>query len=81
MKKNEIALLILIVSITAFGAFFVGKSIFGDRVSKPVEVSTADPISPTIEQPSAEIFNENAINPTVPIKIGGEGEGKTPFTN
>lgn len=80
MKKNELALLILIVSMTAVAAFFVGKGIFGDQVAKPVEVSTTTLISPTLEQPSKEIFNENAINPTVPIKIGG-GDGNTPFPN
>jgi hypothetical protein len=80
MKKNEIALLVLVVAMVGFIAFLVGNSIFGGKVSKPVDVETATAISPDIVQPSGAVFNENAINPTVPIKIGG-GDGATPFSN
>lgn len=78
MKKNEIALLILIISISGLAAFFVGNSLFGGKVSKPVEVDTATPISADVISPSSSVFNDNAINPTVPIKIGA-GSGTTPF--
>lgn len=80
MKKNEIALLILIVSICGLIAFFIGNSLLGDKVSEPVKVETIDPISADIDEPSKDIFNANAINPTVPINIGG-GDGSTPFPN
>ena len=80
MKKNEIALLILIVGVAGLIAFFVGNSVFGRKVSKPVTVETAKQISPDLVDPSSQIFNENAINPTVPIKIGG-GDGSAPFGN
>ena len=80
MKKNEIALLILIVAVIGFLAFIIGNSIFGGKVSKPVEVETAKAISPEIVEPSDQIFNENAINPTVPIKIGGNDVNST-FSN
>lgn len=80
MKKNEIALLVLVVAMVGFIAFLVGNSIFGGKVSKPVEVETAKAISPDLVDPSSEVFNEDAINPTVPIKIGG-GDGSAPFSN
>lgn len=80
MKKNEIALLVLIVSMTGLIAFFVGRSFFSGQASKPVSVDTIDLITPNLSEPSSEIFNENGINPTVPIKIGG-GDGAKPFQN
>lgn len=80
MKKNEIALLILIVAISVGIAYAVGQSIFGKATTKPVSVETATPISANIDKPSEAIFNENAINPTVPVKIG-DPSNQQPFGN
>ncbi len=80
MKKNEIALLILIIAISVGIAYAIGQSIFGKATTKPVEVETATTISAEIEQPNETIFNENAINPTVPVKIG-DPSNQQPFGN
>lgn len=80
MKKNEIALLVLIVAISIGIAYAVGQSIFGKATTKPVEVETVTTISSEIEQPSETIFNENAINPTVPVRIG-DPSNQQPFGN
>lgn len=80
MKKNEIALLVLIVSVCGLIAFFIGNALFGDKASESVSVETIAPISPELQEPSKDVFNESAINPTVPITIGG-GDGTTPFPN
>lgn len=78
MKKNEIALLILIVAISVGVAYAIGQSIFGGATTKSVEVETVNEISADIEQPSKDIFNENAINPTVPVRIG-DPNNQQPF--
>lgn len=78
MKKNEIALLILIVAVSVGIAYAIGQSIFGKATTKPVEVETVKAISATVEYPSEKIFNENAINPTVPVKIG-DPSNQQPF--
>lgn len=80
MKKNEIALLILIVAISIGIAYAVGQSIFGKATTKPVDVETATAISADIRPPSESIFNEKAINPTVPVKIG-DPSNQQPFGN
>lgn len=80
MKKNEIALLILIVAISIGIAYAIGQAIFGNATTKPVEVETATAISADIDQPSENVFNENAINPTVPVKIG-DPSNQQPFGN
>lgn len=80
MKKNEIALLILIVAISIGIAYAVGQSIFGKATTKPVEVETVTAISANIEQPNENVFNENGINPTVPVKIG-DPSNQQPFGN
>lgn len=80
MKKNEIALLILIVAISIGIAYAIGQSIFGKATTKPVEVETVNAISADIEQPSESVFNQNGINPTVPVKIG-DPSNQQPFGN
>ena len=80
MKKNEIALLILIVAISIGIAYAIGQSIFGKATTKPVQVETVNAISADIEQPSESVFNQNGINPTVPVKIG-DPSNQQPFGN
>jgi mannitol-specific phosphotransferase system IIBC component len=70
MKKNDIALLILIVSITLVISFFIVKAVFGEPQKQATKVEKVDPISSDIVQPSKSVFNSNAINPTVVIQIG-----------
>ena len=71
MKKADIAMIALIASVSVLLSFFIAKSIFGDVYSGSAKVKTIDKIDSSIIEPSKEIFNENAINPTVPINIVG----------
>lgn len=74
MKKSDIAMIVLIASVSVVVAFFVAKSIFGDFNSGKVTVKTIDLIESTIVEPDTKIFNENAINPAVQVEINGTGE-------
>lgn len=71
MKKTDIAMLILIASVSVLVAFFVAKSIFGDVYTGTAKVKTIDKIDSSIIEPSADIFNKNAINPAVQVQING----------
>lgn len=71
MKKTDIAMLILIASVSVIVAFFVAKAIFGDVYSGTANVKTMQFIDSSIVEPSAEIFNKNAINPAVQVNISG----------
>lgn len=75
MKKSDIAMIILIASISMLVAYFVAKAVVGDTKNESVKVKTADPITTTITQPDTSVFNSNAINPTVEVIIGG-GQNK-----
>jgi len=79
MKKSDVALLILVVSVSIAISFFVGQSLLGKSIAKEVEVETAEPISADIVEPSPSIFNKDALNPTVQITIGGGNQ--QPFGN
>ncbi len=71
MKKTDIAMVVLIASVSVILSFFIAKAIFGDVYNGSVKVKTIDRIETTVVEPSKEIFNDQAINPTVPINIIG----------
>lgn len=79
MKKNEIALLLLIVSIVAIATYFIVDAIVGKAAAEPVNVEKAEKFSSQVVTPSDEIFNSNAINPTVKTQIGNQSN-QQPFT-
>lgn len=70
MKKSDIAMIILIASVSILVAYFAAKAIIGDVGSQSVKVKTADKITTTVQEPDKSIFNSNAINPTVEVIIG-----------
>lgn len=69
MKKTDIAMIILIASVSVLIAFFITKSIFGESTNEPVKVDTIEKIDPTLSDVDTTIFNENAINPAVEVQI------------
>ncbi len=72
MKKSDIAMIILIASISVLVAYFVAKAVVGDVQNETVKVKTAESISTDITQPDTTVFNTNAINPTVQVIIGDQ---------
>lgn len=70
MKKSDVAMIILIASISILVAYFVAKGILGDVQNQSVKVKIADPISTELDKPDPKVFNSNAINPTVEVIIG-----------
>jgi len=72
MKKSDVAMIILIASISMLVAYFVAKAVIGDVQNESVKVKTAEAISTDVVQPDTSVFNPNAINPTVEVIIGGD---------
>lgn len=74
MKKTDIAMIILIASITILIAFFATRAIFGGAANEAIKVQTVDVIDSEIVEPSTSIFNENAINPAVEVQVGPDSQ-------
>ncbi|HEY5695658.1 MAG TPA: hypothetical protein VIQ80_02380 [Candidatus Saccharimonadales bacterium] len=72
MKKSDIAMIILIASVSVLVAYFVAKAIVGDTTNQSVTVKTTDEITTNINQPDTSVFNANAINPTIQVIIGNQ---------
>jgi len=69
MKKTDLAMIVLIASVSVLIAFFVTRSIFGGSANEPVEVKTIERIDPSLGEVNPTIFNENAINPAVEVQL------------
>lgn len=71
MKKNDIAMIILIVAVSAAVAYGIVGAIPGLKLSnEPVKVKTIEKYSAEVAEPDPKTFNDKAINPTVDITIG-----------
>lgn len=72
MKKTDVAMIILIASLSVMVAFFAVNSIPQLKVDpKGVKVQTTEAIDPNVSKVDTKIFNSSAINPTVETVIGG----------
>ncbi len=72
MKKSDLAMIILIASMSALIAFAVGNQIPALKPDKKgVKVPVATKIESNVTDPDPAIFNKDAINPTVQTVIGG----------
>lgn len=71
MKKTDIAMIILIASVSVLLAYFVATGIFGNVSKESVKVKTIDAINSSVVAPSPTIFNKDAINPAVEVQING----------
>jgi ABC-type cobalt transport system substrate-binding protein len=81
MKKTDIAMVVLIASVSILIAFFGTRAIFGGSPNEAVKVKTIERIDSSIEQPSTDIFNPNGINPTYRVNVGnGETTSDTTQT-
>ena len=69
MKKTDLAMIVLIASVSVLIAFFVTRSIFGGSANEPVEVKTIERIDPSLGEVNPTVFNENAINPAVEVQL------------
>lgn len=79
MKKNEIAIMLVVVSLVIMGTYSVVNMVFGKSALKPVVVEKSEAIQASLTTPSQTVFNKDALNPAVSITIGNQSN-QQPFT-
>ena len=70
MKGNDFVIAITLGVVSAVVSVFVVNFILGNPDEASVKVTTIDPIDSFLATPDYEIFNINAINPTVDACVG-----------
>lgn len=74
MKKTDIAMIILVASISVAIAYFVVRAIPGlNNVNQPVKVPTIEEYSADVGEVDSTVFSKDALNPTVRVTIGNDG--------
>lgn len=81
MKRNEIALILIVVGVVVIASYAVFNTLFGQAALSPAKVKTTTAISSTLDgiEPDAAVFNKDAINPAVNVVIGDQSN-QQPFT-
>lgn len=79
MKKNEIALILVVVGVVIIATYAVFNALFGQAALSPVKVKTTTAISSVVDEPDPSVFNKDAINPAVSVTIGNQSN-QQPFT-
>ena len=72
MKKQDIATLVFIASLSVFVAYFIANAAFGGSSQGSTKVETVKEISPDVEEPDKSVFNKDANKPTVEVIIGDQ---------
>jgi predicted permease len=80
MKQKDIALIIVVVFISAIMSFFVSQWLFAPPKARQQEVEVVGPISSSFTIPSSTYFNTNSVDPTQLIQIGNTAN-PNPFNN
>ena len=79
MKKSDIAMIVLIAGLSMLIAFTIGNNIPALKAPRVgTSVSTIEKMSSDLKEPSSEVFNSNAINPTVETIIGSSSSPNSP---
>ncbi|MCD1275961.1 MAG: hypothetical protein LP071_03175 [Candidatus Nanogingivalaceae bacterium] len=74
MKRSDIAMIVLIAGLSMLLAFAVGSSIPALKAPRVgTSVDTIEKMNSDVKEPNSEVFNSNAINPTVETIIGSSG--------
>ena len=75
MRKTEIAAVVLIASLVIGGGYYLSNTLFGDPFERTATVEYMDALVDGIIDPDIEIYNLNAVNPTVTVCIGKDDQG------
>lgn len=78
MKRKDLATIILVVGMSALFAAIISNALFSSSKTGKQEAEKVTDISAKFVRPDSAYFNENSINPTQIIRIGGGGNN-TPF--
>lgn len=79
MKQKDIALIAVVIILSAVISLFVSKAIFVSPSSRQQQVEVVQPISADFPQPDSHYFNSNAFDPTRLITIG-QNNNTNPFS-
>ncbi|HSX32240.1 MAG TPA: hypothetical protein VLF43_03190 [Candidatus Saccharimonadales bacterium] len=70
MKQKDIALIIIMVFVSAVVALTLSKFVFAKPADRQQTAEKVDAITADFPQPPSKYFNNGSVNPTQQIEIG-----------
>lgn len=70
MRQSDVFTVIIVATIGTIAAAVLCNLILGDPNDKTVSFKTVEVVEATLAQPDPEVFNVEAINPTVEVYVG-----------
>jgi hypothetical protein len=80
MKQKDIALIIVIVFISAIVSLLISKAVFVSPKNRQQQVEVVQPITSDFPKPDKRFFNKDANDPTKLITIG-QNANSDPFSS
>lgn len=78
MKQKDIALILVMVFISAAIALVLSRWVFSSPQNREQTAEVVDVIRPDFDLPPSKYFNAESVNPTQQIEIG-EANNPNPF--
>jgi hypothetical protein len=70
MKQKDIALITVIIFISAIASLLISKTLFGGEQSHSQQAEVVQPITAEFPKPDTHYFNDKAFDPTKRITVG-----------
>ena len=70
MKNTDLVTVGFAAIVGAIVGYFIFSSIMGEPQNQKVTYKTVTTVSTELSEPDSEIFNDEAINPTVEVYVG-----------
>jgi hypothetical protein len=78
MKQKDVALIIIIATISGFASFFLSRFLFASPNNRQQKSAVVDIITTEFAQPNQKYFNINSIDPAQVIQVG-DNNNPNPF--
>ena len=79
MRQKDVALIVVIIFISAIVSLFASKAIFSSPKNRQQQVEVVQPISADFPKPDKKYFNKQSFDPTQLITIG-QNANPDPFS-
>ncbi len=70
MRQSDIFTILVVATVGIVASFFLVKMILGDPNEKSVTFKKIEVVEAGLSTPDPEVFNSEAINPTVEVFVG-----------
>lgn len=81
MKQNDIVLIIVCIFVSGVLSLVLSNILIASPENRQAEVEVVERITSDFNLPDERYFNEDSVNPTQVIQIGGENTNQPSFTN